>query len=895
MRLRILVVGWVIFGCAATAWAQPPLNPPSPLIEAPAATDSPGGSTMDLQAARRAQEMGFSAIAVTLYRRLLDAPGGDHAGAALGLATALLAEGRPEEAERVLESIPEPHGSAWHLRKGLAAMQQNQLSTGKRERDSSRVNELSPADRGWHLFLQGMIATAENEPDKATALFSQAIEAASSTMARGQFLLKREQMRLRSGASVTEAQAQAMHRNFEQFQGRPLGHGFARSYAVMLDALGRKNEALAVLQRQLLALPAEERAEMDETRLLLGLIGGAQEGVGRNALERLLERGIDPDKQRIALQMLATASARNPQRTAFRRLLDERIAATRPHPILEDLLLFRAQVALATARAENTSDGYARAEEDARAMLQTFPGSPLKAHAYGVLLEAAWEQKRFRSAADHAVKARAELPVNPGMAEVRAQLGLLVAEAWFRAGQTANATGGNGAADFRSAADAYVAVLREPPPGVTPGELMFQRVLAEAEAGTPESAAAVLDQLATSPAFDAENRWRAEWNLARALQVRGKTAAAYARVSRLLSSAGVEAAGLPAELRARMAWLQARLSSAVGEPEETLKLVEGLGAVMTGVPRALSSEITSSSQLLRAEASFALHRDAEALEILQRLRADHPRSSSAVFSYLLEAEHYAEQDEIAKSQRLLTTLADDFPENSYAPFALFQAALQAERQGQEANLKEAVRLIEDLLALVQKYPQPDSAQLVFAARLKQGDVFRRLNDFPAAQRAYEDLVNKFAQRPDGALAQLALAETLNARAVNEPSQAESALLLFEHVHGRVDAPLDARVEAGFNIGQLYARRGEAAKAQAVWWTEVVNEFLLDQEKANQLGDKGRYWMTRTLVELGASFEQQAKLEQAQDAWRLILTAKLGYGETLAKARLARFNLAEAAP
>jgi hypothetical protein len=466
------------------------------------------------------------------------------------------------------------------------------------------------------------------------------------------------------------------------------------------------------------------------------------------------------------------------------------------------------------------------------------------------------------------------------MAEARAQLGLLVAEAWFRAGQTANATGGNGAADFRSAADAYVAVLRDPPPGVTPGELMFQWVLAETEAGTPESAAAVLDQLATSSAFDAENRWRAEWNLARALQARGKTTVAYARVNRLLSAAGVEAA---------------RLSSAVGEPEQTLKLIEGLGAVMTGVPRALSSEITSSSQLLRAEASFALHRDAEALEILQRLRADNPRSSSAVFSYFLEAEHYAEQDEIAKAQRLLTTLADDFPENSYAPFALFQAALHAERQGQEANLKEAVKLIEDLLALVQKYPQPDSAQLVFAARLKQGDVFRRLNDFPAAQRAYEDLVNKFAQRPDGALAQLALAATHNAQAVNEPAHAESALLLFEHVHGRVDAPLDARVEAGFNIGQLYARRGDAAKAQAVWWTEVVSEFLLDPETANQLGDKGRYWMTRTLVELGASFEQQEKLEQAQDAWRLILTAKLGYGETLAKARLARFNLTEAAP
>lgn len=897
MRFRTFVVGWLVTGAAALlARAQPPLNSPSPLLGAAgAAAASPGDSARELQAAQRAQEMGFPAIAETLYRKLLAASGGDHTGAALGLATALLEEGKPAAAEEVLGAVPEPRGAAWHLRKGLAAMQQNQLSTAKHERDASRVNELSPADRGWHLFLQGMIATAENEPDKATALFNQAVEAAASTLARGQFLLKREQTRLRSGAVVTEAQAQAMRRNFEQFQGRPLGHGFARSYAVMLDALGRKNEAIAVLQHQLVALPAEQRLEIDETRLLLGLIGGAQEGTGRNALERLLERGSDPDKQRIALQLLARASERNPQRASLKRQLDELIAVPRPHPVLEDLLLFRAEVVLTTARMERTSEGYAQAEDDARTLLQKFPGTPLKAQAYGVLLDAAWDQNRFRSAADNAVKAREVLPLTPGTAEARAQLGLLVAEAWFRAGQTANAAGGNGAADFRSAADAYVAVLREPPPGVRPGELMFQRVLAEAEAGTPESAAVVLDQLATSPGFDAVNRWQAEWNLARALQVRGKTAAAYERVNRLLAVGGVEAAGLPAELRARMAWLQARLSAAVGQPEETLKRVDTLGTVLVGVTPELTNEIMSSSQLLRAEASFALGRDPAALEILQGLRENFPRSASAVFSYFLEAEHYAKQDKIAKAQGLLTKLADDFPENSYAPFALFQAALQAERQGQKANLEEAIKLIEDLIALVQKYPQADSAQLVFAARLKQGDVFRKLNDFPSAQRTYEELVNKFAQRRDAVLAQLALAETHNAQAVNEPAHAESALVLFEHVRDRVDAPIDARVEAGFNIGYLWSRRGESAKAQEIWWTDVVSAFLLQAEPASQLGDKGRYWMTRTLIELGASFERQEKLEQAQEAWRLILRAKLGYGETLAKARLARFNLAEASP
>jgi tetratricopeptide (TPR) repeat protein len=434
--------------------------------------------------------------------------------------------------------------------------------------------------------------------------------------------------------------------------------------------------------------------------------------------------------------------------------------------------------------------------------------------------------------------------------------------------------------------------LRERPANVPAGELMFQRVLAEIDAGAPEVAAAVLDEMAKDQTFDQVDRWQAEWNLARALQAHGKTAEAYARVTALLADGGRvaapagKAAALPVELRARMAWLQARLAMEAGKPDEALRLADALGGSLGELPAGLKTEIASSTALLRAEANFTLGNDAAALEILKKLRGDFPRTDAAVYSYFAEAEHYAKQDKIVEAQQLLTKLADDFPDNAYAPLALFQAALQAERRGQEANLREANRLIEDL---VNKYPQ---SELVFAARLKQGDLLRKLNDFPAAQRAYEELVNKYPDREDIALAQLALAETHNAQAANEPAHTESALVLFEHVRDRVDAPIDARVEAGYNLGRIHARRNETAKAEEVWWRDVVNEFLLKPANASQLGDQGRYWMTRTLLELGSLYEQEEKLEQAKQAWLLILNAKLGYGETLARSRLARFNLAE---
>ncbi|MDB6167330.1 MAG: Tetratricopeptide 4 [Verrucomicrobia bacterium] len=863
---------------AAPLAAQLPLNSPVPLAPAGAAV-STGDDLLTLAAADRAQEMGFPTVAAGLYRTLLASQRGDRGRLTLGLASALLDDGRAAEAEHVLESFAGPRDGAWYLRMALVAAQQQRNPTARSRLAEVRVEELNPADRAWHLYLQGQVADAANDVVRAKEFYQQAEAAAGNSLARARFMLAREQARLRLGP-VSEADAEAQRKNLEQFQLRRISYGIARTYAAMLDALGRRSDAISLLQRQLATMPAEEREERDTTRLVLGLIAGAGEGAGRTALAELLRDGTDRDRQRIALRLVARASNRDPLRADFRRKLDALIGSPSPHPILEDLLLFRAVQALG-------DKNYVQAEDDARALLQKFPGSPLKAHAYWVLTASAWEQVRYRTAADYAVKARAELSPGP----THAQLGVLVAEAWFRA------------RDFRSAADAYAATLREPPAGIPAGDLMFQRVLAEIAAGALDSAQTVLDELAKDPAFDAMNLWQAEWNLTRALQVRGRTAGAYARVNRLLAGPRPAKGQLSPELRARMAWLQARLSLDAGQPEQTLRLVDALPSVTEGVSPELKNEIASTSALLKGEANFELGREPAALELLKKLRADFPRSDAAVYSYFDEAEHYVKQDKTVEAQQLLTRLADEFPNNTYAPYALYQAALQAERRGQDANLAEANKLIEDL---VKKYPQ---SELVFYARLKQGDLLRKLNQFQQAQQVYESLVNNFGQHKDVILAQLALAECHHAQAAGDPAHAESATVLFEHLRDRIDAPVDVRVEAGFNLGYLYMRRGAAARdkgdtareqesaalAQEVWWKDVVHEFLVkDPELAAQLGAKGRYWMARTLVELGALFEQQEKLEQAKEAWLLILKMNLP-GEDIAKARLARFTTPEARP
>ena len=873
--------------------AQEALNPSAPLVRSVQAAVTPGGGAVTLSAAQRAQELGFPSVAAGMYRKLLVGPDAERGGLTLALATVLLDDGQPAEAEKVLGQWVGARGAAWHLRAGLAAVQLKKVEVARAELAATRVEELSLGDRAWASFLQGALYDLAPVQDvtKANEFYIKAEQAAANELARARFKLAAEQVRLGLGNPSPAAVRQA-RQNYENTKGRPVGYGFAETLAVALHQTGQTAEATTFLQQVILALLPQERTQADRLRLVLGMIADkAPGGAGRVALNQLIATGSDPERQRVGLQLLARASQDDIVRGVFRAELNRLIDAPTKHSILESLLLFRAQAALA-------EKDFAPAERDARRLLDEYPGSPYRVHAYGVLTASAWEQRRYRAAADHARKARLELAPGTvaagadGAAAARAELLVLEAEAWYRAGSAGDA------GDFRSAADAYAAVLRERPEGVRAGDLMFQRVLSEIKAGAVEAAQPLLDELGKDPSFDRENRWRAEWNLARTLQLQGPAGVkqAYARVNALLAEKPGEASGagvtaLPAELRARMAWLQARLALDANEPERTLILANEMGALLTGVDEKLSNEIASTGALVKAEAYFKLDREAEGLATLKKLQEDpkFAKSDAAVQSFLIEAGHFSAQENTVEAQKRLTRLAEDFPQNELAPYALYQAALQAERRGQDANYREANRLIEDL---VKKYPQSD---LVFSARLKQGDLLRNLNDLPAAQHAYTDLLNKPASQENLILAQLALAECHNAQSSGDASHFASAQTIFEHLRDRVDAAVDVRVEAGYNLGELWVRQDNRAKALEIWWNDVVSPFLLDGKRSGDLQAKGRYWMARTLFRAGEVFEQQEKLNEAKEAWLLLLKAKLGWGEALAKTKLARFGLPEAKP
>jgi cellulose synthase operon protein C len=434
VRLFLLVAG--LAGMRVSAQVATP----SPLAPANAAAQSIPGHWIVAQArADQALQTGFPATAATIYRDLIGDPATPvdiRQRAALALVTALLDSGELAAAEQILQAYDGPRGAPYYLRAGLLAITARRTGQARALLGAGKFEELPEADRGWWYFLQASVTDAEGDIVQANGLYEQAVRAAVSDLQRARFVLGQEQSRLRAG-QVTETQLATLRGNMERFQGTRTGYTAVRTYAAALAALGRAPEAQAVLQRQLSVLPATERDAADQLRLMLGLIAGEGSEAGRRAFLQLLRDALRPETQRLALHLLVRGAKTVADREQLRRDLSELIGGPTLHPITENLLLVRAQTAL-------TDKAYGQAEEDARVLLERYPASGSKAAALGVRLAVAWDLKRYRTAADVVAQLRGVLP--PG--RERAELGVLLAEAFFRA------------EDYRNAADAYEAALR---------------------------------------------------------------------------------------------------------------------------------------------------------------------------------------------------------------------------------------------------------------------------------------------------------------------------------------------------------------------------------------------------------------------------------------------------
>lgn len=724
----------------------------------------------------------------------------------------------------------------------------------------------------YFTFASALIAESQADSSRASRLYDRALAQATDTSARLALDIASRRWRLRSGTPVSDAEIASLRQSARDLQGQRAGFEAARLLALSLGQSGRSTEAIALVDEQLALLPIREGELAAEFNFIKALLLGESTERGRAALQEVLRLSQNRNLLQLALRLFAsglTSRADNDSAISFLGSLIERSGG---HPLQDELLAVRARLNLSENRLND-------AEADSNRLLSAFPASPLRTGTIQLLAYIAYSRQppQYRSAADSLNRLRTEI----ADADKRWLYGLLVADCFFLNG------------DFENAADSYASIYPQALPQDR-GGVLFQRTLSDIRAGRASDIPEYLDQAYTLPDFPLNDLWQAEWNYISSLKGANALADAFARV-RLVAERADRFSDDPL-LRLRFFWLEAQLSIDSRQPQGTPERVDRLLAIVESLPAdsletAFRSELVARLLLLKGQAFLQLERPADALAVFSQVRSLDPASEAAAMTYLSEARYYASQGGLIEAQQQFIALVDAIPQSPFAPLALWEAALQSEQRGLNSSYAEAIQILE---RIPREYP---TSSMRFFARLKQGDLSRRLGDFAAALQVYERVLSEFATHPQRLRAELNRADCLLALGATNAVSLDEAAAQFGRIFDLPDSSPAVQAEAGYKWAYALSQQRNRDRAHTIWWL-VVSRLLsisapLGQPSQNtpivpQLDANARYWVGRSLVDLASGLEADSRFQEARHAYDIIISYGLP-GRALAEGKLLRLS------
>lgn len=748
-----------------------------------------------------------------------------------------LLEGRTEAVASLMEEMTEQEWVVDPLLRGFAAYFEGDLEAARGAAELGRAGEADRGRRAWFLFLEALVAVRAGENAEANRFFVQAERLAPNSLLRNHFELLRMREELRRG-ELTEEGRTALRETMRSLRGERAGFEAARLLATALFRAGESGEAVALLSQHLDYPGLREYGLREQFLLLLGMFAGPETTRGRMALRELVGSGTDAGLRDLALTLLAR-HLNGEWEESFLENLEEWLGERPEHPLSARMLAYRGTLLFERGEQE-------AATEVAERLLEEYEDSEYAGSGLRILAQAAYESEppRYRTAADYL--GRLQRLLGDGVAAARA--GALVGDCYFLNG------------DYGSAAEAYGAVRGEATGGLAE-HIFFHRVLAQIRGGNLERAMEVVDEERGRGNLGEEILWKAEWSVLDALRRAGREAEALERLETLLENG--QRGAVRGELELRLRWLRTRLELEAGRAEEARARIDRFLEDLESEPLAelgsdLLAAVESQLLLMRGEAYLRMGEPAAAARSFTRLRTGFPESGPAILSFLVESREGSAEGNLVMAQQSLIELVDRFPESELAPIALWEASLKAEQRGLESSLREAITLLE---RLVTDYPD---SELVYYARLKQGDLARRLNDFPTALLLYENLLQAFPDHPERYRAELSRADCLLALGSEDPARNDQASVLYERNTLLPTVPLEVRMEAGFKWARALKQQEADRSAVEVYYL-LRERFILRSELRETLllSEVGRYWMARVLLELGELLENSGQWRKAE--------------------------------
>jgi TolA-binding protein len=777
--------------------------------------------------------------------------------ARFGLVEALVMQFNFKEAQMELLKIPaESQNGLFWLHSAVASYGTGESVNWQVIKDQLakiEVEGLPKASLYWYYLMQALKAENNGNSEVLLEALSKASERAELSYERamlGAISLRQ----ILTNRPVSDESLKLLKQNFASARGASV-YSHAKQYALALWSRGDVNEALKILNldKQLKRYGTYVTLEQrEQLRLLRAMMQGEATTEGQMALAELIRSGQSRETMEIALHLMSLQSSES---SIFTDLLNEIIAREEAHALVGQMYYLRSQLALIRGELD-------LAKSDAELMLDNYPGLERIADAFLVLAFAALQSEppQYRTAANFLTQMRDQAVDTSISAELNERIG----DCYYLNG------------DFKNAIEFYGLALVERPESL--GRLFLRVATASIQAGQLDTALLYVDQMPLNNTEVALERWQAEWNIAQGLIKDARGLDALSRIRELIQ---VEQSAIPLELELRLRWLALKLSL---EFEPTIDRAAISSQISQHLERlSESAELSPEAAALTAEflllKSIVLYRSNEvenANAVLLDLRSRYPESIASQRSYALQAAEMETLGELEAAQGILLELVDQYPQSGLATQALFEAAIMSERRGSEFYI-ETIKLYDQL---ANAYPD---SELVYRARLRQGDLLRLLNDFSGAQLVYETLINTYPEDKLRPIAELSRAESMLALANDDPAKFAKVSSSLERLVDLPNLDLDFRVEAMYKWAFALQELGASAEARAVLAQSIARN-LLDTKSAAALGSAGRYWAARTMLELGEQLHLAGELKEAKMIYRKLIAYNLP-GRGLAQTRV----------
>lgn len=782
-------------------------------------------AVLKLMSAKSAVEFGFASIATPLFEQLLEESEALDAEvveeARYHLVLSLLNQGNVSRARSHLD--PELIGDSPRLALAdLLLAYAEQVPTDELEQRLSTLAGVDfGADQVWLPVMRAVIAIRRGNLEQGRRIVDGALAEAATTFQRSwiELLIWREE--IQSG-EANESLLISLRSQIENAVNPLIASQLTQQYAIVLHALGRDSDAIRMIEQQLPLLGDANRDQRDRMLMLLAIISGRQSGRTQVAIDEILLNGRSERIRSMAFyHWLATLEFSDPSiRQTLQQLRD-----SRPNDPL------RHEIAYALALSHFYSGNLNQSQVWTDSILESDASASLKMSALRVLIAVCWSQNppQYRLAAEHLLRLRRLTQVDAD----RFRQTLLIADSYYLNG------------DFENAIPYYRGLLDENLSPRMRNELLYKITDSMLKLGNVDGARPILDRFHDEQPALSELIWGSEWNFNLHLVKVDRLDEAIVRMEQLRDRIqSVAGEGWSQMARLRVGWLLGFLNFQKQDYAEANRAIELALNSYESLPvqtREPLSVLGDELMLLSARCHFADEQSEAAEALIEQIR-ERGNSTTSAASYIVEARFHLSQGENLEAQRALTELADRYPDSEYAPVALYEAAISMEMRLSENSDQEAITLYDRISTQFPDHP------LNFIAKLRQGDLLRKSNQFALAISFYENVLQDYRDDPRLYLVEMAMGESYLAMGSTRADYTDQASRIFERIFDRTHLPIELRIEAGAKAATALEKVGRGFRAQDILW-RVVSLVTLDSGSSQNMGASGKYWLSRALLQL----------------------------------------------